>query len=316
MGPETMADARHPEIKAGPIDAVNLHRAVTRTPMSRRAFTTECAFPSTETATAVLAPQPDRDLPRDETAEELEDQARTTVIVPDLDPSIPAVLRAHVPPEENAQACPCLCHHAMTSTLGDPPMPSSPLVEILTPPIRTRALAEALTTIPTVTVPNIAIVILTDVAAPALLGVLGVAAPARIRIPSAVVQWIDMTEVGSSVAHLLTLHPRRNDVNPMMDTHFHPTHRPPLTVKRRTMIWCVIEKKKQKPSPTPLCINIKLLNVQIEQFHDYTVSEKCRCVPLCPNNTNNQGASSSLLNHDQKQAFSRQFYVRNCCVSN
>lgn len=194
LGPETMADARHPEIKAGPIDAVNLHRAVTRTPMSRRAFTTECAFPSTETATAVLAPQPDRDPPRDETAEELEDQARTTVIVPDLDPSIPAVLRAHVPPEENAQACPCLCHHAMTSTLGDPPMPSSPLVEILTPPIRTRALAEALTTIPTVTVPNIAIVILTDVAAPALLGVLGVAAPARIRIPSAVVQWIDMTE--------------------------------------------------------------------------------------------------------------------------
>jgi hypothetical protein len=59
-------------------------------------------------ANAVAVPQANQYLPSDETAEEREGPARTTVTVLDPDPFFPAVPRAHVPPEETAAACPCL----------------------------------------------------------------------------------------------------------------------------------------------------------------------------------------------------------------
>lgn len=63
---------------------------------------------ATGPVSAVVALQADQYLPTDATAEEREGPARTTVTVLDLDPSFPAVSRAHDPPEENAAVDPHL----------------------------------------------------------------------------------------------------------------------------------------------------------------------------------------------------------------
>lgn len=134
---ETLKDAlRPPEIRdATQTDSVNPPRGVTLTLMCRLVIVGPVSHPDplhtlalhlaldppnhhhpaaivmnpvTGPANAVAVPQADQYLPSVGTAEEREGPARTTVTVLDPDPFFPAVPRAHVPPEENAAACPCL----------------------------------------------------------------------------------------------------------------------------------------------------------------------------------------------------------------
>ncbi|KAJ5357878.1 hypothetical protein N7541_005036 [Penicillium brevicompactum] len=83
---------------------------------------------ATGPVSAVVALQADQYLPTDATAEEREGPARTTVTVLDLDPSFPAVSRAHDPPEENAAVSP---HRPiMMCTVDAPRTQNHPLAHV------------------------------------------------------------------------------------------------------------------------------------------------------------------------------------------
>ena len=144
---ETLADALHlRETKAATqTDSVSPHRDGTWTPMCRLVTPEAARHPellttlalhlaldppnhphpaaivmslATGPVSAVVALQADQYLPTDATAEEREGPARTTVTVLDLDPSFPAVSRAHDPPEENAAVSP---HRPITMCTVDAP---------------------------------------------------------------------------------------------------------------------------------------------------------------------------------------------------
>lgn len=158
--------------------------------------------PATGPVTAAVPPQADQDLPSDETVEEREGPARTTVIVLDLDldPSFPAVPRAHHSPKETIHhlgpALPC----ALAATLTD-------LIEIAMP--APSAAARIVTA--TVIVP----VIVTTPADAAVQVVTTATPPRMIMMQSALARWKEMKpQIASSVAH-----PRREKRRKTADGH-------------------------------------------------------------------------------------------------